>query len=34
MEKSKVYLSVTATMLNTAKPDGMEAGKVFRISGK
>ena len=33
-EKSKVYLSVTATMLNTAKPDGMEAGKVFRISGK
>ena len=30
-EKSKVYLTVTATMLNTSKPDGMKAGEVFRI---
>ena len=30
-EKSKVYLTVTATMLNTSKPDGMKAGEVFQI---
>ena len=31
VERSKVYLTVTATMLNTSKPDGMNAGEVFRI---
>ena len=30
-EKSKVYLTVTATMLNTSRPDGMKAGEVFQI---
>ena len=31
VEKSKVYLTVTATMLNTSKPDGMKAGEVFQV---
>ena len=30
-ERSRVYLTVTATMLDTSKPDGMRAGEVFRI---
>ena len=32
VEKSKVYLTVTATLLDTAKPDGMKAGEVFQIT--
>ena len=31
MEKTRVYLTVTATMLNTSKPDGMQAGEVFQV---
>jgi hypothetical protein len=30
-ERSRVYLTVTATMLDTSKPDGMKAGEVFKI---
>ncbi|MBQ7207091.1 MAG: hypothetical protein IJS01_04770 [Lentisphaeria bacterium] len=30
-ERSRVYLTVTATMLDTSKPDGMKAGEVFQI---
>jgi hypothetical protein len=30
--KSKVYLTVTATLLNTSKPDGMKAGEIFQIT--
>ena len=32
VEKSKVYLTVTATLLNTSKPDGMKAGEIFQIT--
>ena len=32
IEKSKVYLTVSATLLDTTKPDGMKAGEVFQIT--
>ena len=32
VEKSKVYLTVSATLLDTTKPDGMKAGEVFQIT--
>lgn len=30
-EKTKMYMTVKATLLNTATPDGVEAGKLFKV---
>ncbi|MEG1980840.1 MAG: hypothetical protein RR060_08920, partial [Victivallaceae bacterium] len=30
-EKTKMYMTVKATLLNTAAPNGVEAGKLFKV---